>query len=108
MATRSELETELAFQLKAKRIPFEREVTCVPGRRWRVDFLLPGRIAVEVEGGSWTQGRHTRGKGFESLCEKHNEHELQGILLLHVTGDQVRDGQALAWIETALQRRRVA
>jgi hypothetical protein len=106
--TRSELEAELALQLRAKRIPFEREVTLIPGRRFRVDFLLPGRVAVEVEGGSWNQGRHTRGAGFASLCEKHNEHELQGVLLLHVTGEQVRDGQALAWIERALANRGAA
>lgn len=108
MTQRSHLEQELAFQLRAKRIPYEREVTVVPGRRFRVDFLLPGRVAVEVEGGNWSRGRHTRGAGFESLCEKHNEHELEGVLLLHVTGDQIRDGQALAWVERALRMRGAA
>src|SRR5260363_408002 len=38
-------------------------------RRWKFDFAWPNwKIAVECEGGIWTQGRHTRALGFEADC----------------------------------------
>ena len=33
-------------------------------RRWRFDYAIPKyMIAIEIEGGAHTQGRHTRGVG---------------------------------------------
>ena len=44
-----------------------------PPRRFRFDFAWPDKlIAVELEGGVWARGRHVRGKGYESDCEKYN------------------------------------
>ena len=44
-----------------------------PARRWRFDFAWPDhRVAIEIEGGVWTAGRHTRGQGFLSDIEKYN------------------------------------
>lgn len=42
-------------------------------RRWRFDFAWPDkRVAVEIDGGAWMNGRHTRGGGFEKDLEKLN------------------------------------
>lgn len=42
-------------------------------RRWRFDFAWPdARVAVELEGGVWSQGRHVRPAGFEEDCIKYN------------------------------------
>lgn len=61
-------------------------------RMWRIDFAWPAqRIAVEIEGGVWTGGRHTRGSGFMGDMEKYNELALRGWHLLRVTPKQ-RDG----------------
>ena len=36
-----------------------------PVRKWRFDYAIPEhKIALEVEGGVWTGGRHTSPKGF--------------------------------------------
>lgn len=53
---------------------FVTEHQFAPPRRWRFDFAWPEhKIALEVEGGVWTEGRHTRGKGFLDDVEKYNE-----------------------------------
>lgn len=74
-------------------------------RDWRFDFAWPKRkIALEVEGGTWSRGRHTRGSGFEKDCEKYNEATLLGWRVMRVTGNMVKDGRALQVIERALKR----
>lgn len=80
-----------------------REYRFCPGRRWRFDFAWPFyQIAVEIEGGSWVQGRHTRGCGMRADCEKYNAAVLAGWRVLRVTSDMVKDGSALNVVEKAL------
>jgi len=44
-----------------------------PKRKWRFDWcILEHRIAIEIEGGVWSKGRHTRGSGFVKDMEKYN------------------------------------
>jgi len=74
-----------------------------PKRRWRADFaFLEARLLVEVEGGSFSQGRHVRGAGFEADCEKYAEALCQGWRVLRVTTAMVEDGRALGYIMRAL------
>jgi len=57
-----------------------------PKRRWRFDFAWPRvKIAVEIDGGAYTRGRHTRGKGFEADCEKINAAALMGWRVFRFT-----------------------
>jgi hypothetical protein len=72
-------------------------------RKWRFDFAYPAiKVAVEIEGGAWTRGRHTRGKGFILDCEKYNEAQIRGWKVLKFTPSQVRSGVAFAVLKRAL------
>lgn len=68
-----------------------------PLRRWRFDFAWPERmLALEIEGGIWTRGRHVRGQGFLADLEKYNEAAIMGWRIIRLTPDQLRDIQPLA------------
>jgi hypothetical protein len=57
-----------------------------PTRRWKFDFCFPNHmVAVEIEGGAWTNGRHTRGKGFIGDMEKYNAATELGWKILRYT-----------------------
>lgn len=57
--------------------------TVIAGRKFRFDVTVPHlRIAVEVHGGVYSQGRHTRGKGFVSDRYKMRAAQLAGWLVL--------------------------
>jgi len=59
-----------------------------PKRRWRFDFAFPLiKIAVEIEGGVWSGGRHTRGAGFIKDMEKYNAAVLLGWRVLRYSGE---------------------
>lgn len=92
----------LAFHLKAAKIHFEREHRLCKDRRWRLDFLIAGILAVEVDGAIWTGGRHSRGAGITSDAEKLNQATLMGYKPLRFTPDHVKSGYALRTIEAAL------
>lgn len=104
MSQRAELEDLLARQLKLAGVPEpERQWRFHPVRRWRFDFAWPGdRLAVEVEGGIFVQGRHARGTGILGDMEKYAEATLIGWRVLRVARQHIISGQALNWIETAL------
>ena len=62
-----------------------------PVRRWRFDYAWPlHKFALEVEGGIWTQGRHTRGSGAVADLEKYSEAALAGWRLLYVQPRELR------------------
>jgi very-short-patch-repair endonuclease len=77
-----------------------------PERRWRFDwaFQTADRLAVEVEGGVWSGGRHTRGVGFEKDLEKYAEALILGWKVLRVTPKQIADGRALTLVDRILRK----
>ena len=67
-----------------------------PVRRWRFDLaFLESKLAVEVEGGIWTYGRHNRAISFIKDMEKYNEACLLGWNLLRFTTDMVKKGESI-------------
>lgn len=101
----SDLEDTLAWQMSITGLPAPmREFRFAPPRRWRFDFaFVTAKLAVEVDGGTWVQGRHSRGDGFEKDCEKVNAAAALGWRIVRVTAAMVEDGRALKAIEEALE-----
>lgn len=102
-AAREALAKMMAWQLHAAGLKHEREHLFHGVRKWRFDFAFPDRkLALEVDGGTWTGGRHTRGTGYEEDCRKFAEAAILGWRVIRATGDHVRSGIALQWVERAL------
>jgi very-short-patch-repair endonuclease len=100
----SEAETALIWQIRAAKLPSPTlQHKAIPGRKFAFDLAWPAwLLAVEVDGAVWTQGRHTRGSGVETDCEKYSLAAAHGWRVIRCTPGQVDTGQALAWIEQAL------
>lgn len=97
-------EAELMLQLRANHIAYKPEFKFCEHRRWRADFLITGtRILIEVEGGVFSGGRHTRGVGYEKDCEKYNWLASNNWLLLRFSTSQVKSGLALNTIVNTLR-----
>lgn len=65
-----------------------------PVRKWRFDFAWPDdRLAVEVHGGTFSQGGHSRGSGQEKDFEKSNAAVVLGwrLLLFGIKGLEYDD-----------------
>lgn len=74
-----------------------------PPRRWRFDLSWPDEhLAIEVEGGVYSGGRHVRGKGYEADLEKYNTAALAGWLVLRFTRRMIEDGTAVAMLGRVL------
>ena len=74
-----------------------------PPRRWRWDWAWPDRrIALEVNGGIWTRGKHSRGAGQLRDFEKWSEGAAQGWRVIHVTPAQIHAPATWDWLRRAL------
>ncbi len=76
-----------------------------PTRKWRADlaFLLPPKLLIEIDGGVFIQGRHSRGAGILKDNEKLNEAAILGFRVLRFTPQQVKSGAALTAVERFFQ-----
>jgi len=104
---KSELEYRFEYLLRVMGIPEpSREYKFHPKRRWRFDFAWPDRkIAIELEGGIWVKGAHTRGKHFISDCNKYNAAALLGWRVFRFTSNHLEEGTYMEvldelWINT--------
>ena len=89
----SKLEMRFARIVDAAGLPLPvTEYRFHPTRRWRFDFAWPDhKLAVEIEGGAWTGGRHTRGSGFVGDCDKYNAATILGWRVLRFTTSHLQD-----------------
>jgi very-short-patch-repair endonuclease len=97
---------EIVFEsyLRSKRLVFEKEYRFDSSRRWRFDYAIPAwKIAVEIEGGVWSGGRHTSGAGFTKDCEKYNSATCHGWKVLRFTTSQFTNGDYARFIEEIIK-----
>ena len=74
-----------------------------PVRKWRFDYAVPEhKIALEVEGGVWTGGRHTSPKGFLGDIEKYNTATLMGRRVFRTTPDDLYKKKTLYLMKSAI------
>ncbi len=74
-----------------------------PVRKWRFDYAIPEhKIALEVEGGVWSGGRHTRPQGFLGDIEKYNTATLMGWRVFRTTPDDLLRTATLNLLKSAI------
>ncbi len=67
----------------------EKEYIFHPTRKWRFDYAIPShRIAIEIDGGVWVNGRHNRAQGYLNDLNKFNAAAAMGWVVLKFTPDQ--------------------
>lgn len=78
-----------------------------PTRKFRFDYAWPQwKVAVEIDGGLWTYGRHSGGVGQKKDLEKMNAAAEMGWLVLHYTPDERLDSKTLLQIYRTIQLRK--
>jgi hypothetical protein len=103
----SESEAKLLRRLARAGLPTpETQQRLVGGRQYRWDACwFRWKVAVEVQGAIWKQGRHTRGGGFEEDCVKAALVQIEGWITIAVTPGMITNGLAVDLISRALLAR---
>ena len=97
----SNLEAMFWLQLRAAGIQegWTQQVKAVPGRQFKFDFChAERRILVEVQGGNYQHGAHSRPMGLKRDYTKANLAQRHGWKIYQFDGDMVNDGEALDWV----------
>lgn len=97
--------TDVFTQICAKEMGVEcvKEYRFYKSRQWRFDYALPlYKIALEVEGGVWTQGRHVRPVGFLGDMNKYNTATLLGWRVFRTTPSKLLSQDTLTLIKNAI------
>lgn len=68
----------------------EREYMFCAERAWRADYRT-GDILIELDGGVWSAGRHTRGGGYIEDCMKINTATLLGYRVIRIPTGMATD-----------------
>jgi len=106
-------ELERAFETRWRQLHPElpmpvQQYRGIPGRKFRFDMCWRGpMVVVELQGGTWSRGRHTRGQGYENDCEKLNLAQMHGWMVFYLTTTMLKNDPKrwLDFIADAIQDR---
>lgn len=85
------------------RVECVKEYKFHPVRKWRFDYAIPKhKIALEVEGGVWTGGRHTSSTGFLKDMEKYNTATSMGWRVFRTTPNDLYKSKTLNMLKNAI------
>jgi hypothetical protein len=73
-----------------------------PTRKWRFDFLFPNKVALEVQGGLFSGGRHSRGASLLKEHEKLNTAAAMGYRVLYTIPQNLCMQETLDTIREAI------
>ena len=95
----------MGFHLQELKLHYFREFLFHHSRAWRFDFAVPDHwLAVEIDGGIYTGGRHTRGPGYQEDLTKLQEAACLNWQVLRFSVEDVMTGRAKAVISRWLRR----
>lgn len=87
----------------AQSVTYERKDGREGERGWRFDFAwLQQKVALEVEGAIFAQGRHTRGAGFKADMLKYNTAVTLGWRILKVMPQEICMAETVEMIRKTL------
>ena len=87
----------------------EKEWRFHPVRKWRFDYAFPDfKVALEVEGGVFTGGRHTRSLGFLKDIEKYNAAAVLGWTVVRTVPDELYTEKNLAMLKALIEAKKAA
>ena len=73
---------------------------------WRMDYAWPDQmVALEVEGGVYTGGRHTRGSGFVGDMAKYNAAGAMGWIVLRCQPKDLIKAATVEMVKRAMVNR---
>ncbi len=73
-------------------IELEAEVKLIPKRKFRYDYVHhDSKVIIEVNGGNWMGGRHTRPVNLVSEYEKLNLAQNLGFNVFILTGEMINE-----------------
>ena len=87
-----ELKFDFLWNQLYPNIDLETEVKLIPKRRFRFDYVHhPSKTAIEVNGGNYIRGRHTRASGLENEYEKIRLAAKLGYQTIIISGSQINE-----------------
>lgn len=73
-------------------IDLNTEVTLIPKRRFRFDYVHePSKVAIEINGQIWHKGGHSSGKGLQRDYEKLNLAQSLGYKVFQLSGNMINE-----------------
>lgn len=78
-------------------------------RKWRMDVVYPRPdfdppVAIECQGGLYSNGKHSRERGYRNDSEKSAEWQLSGGILISATPSMIADETVAELVKEALGR----